>query len=162
MANLCIKTPSSAIQVLIFQLLVLRPRPKAHTHIIETALEWILHCIVLLLFGNIGLFVLSRFHAFPFRALPPHAPCPAYGPHCPLNKPQAPISQMHLLFRPRISFLGPDTNHKNQSLTQHHVLSAQRLRQPGNFSGFLLIDYVNLNISNISFCLCPLLCQSPY
>ena len=27
MANLCIKTPSSAIQVLIFQLLVLRPRP---------------------------------------------------------------------------------------------------------------------------------------
>ena len=28
MANLCIKTPSSAIQVLIFQLLVLRPRPN--------------------------------------------------------------------------------------------------------------------------------------
>ena len=28
MANLCIKTPSSAIQVLIFQLLVLRPRPS--------------------------------------------------------------------------------------------------------------------------------------
>ena len=27
MANLCIKTPSSAILVLIFQLLVLRPRP---------------------------------------------------------------------------------------------------------------------------------------
>ena len=27
---LCIKTPSSAIQVLIFQLLVLRPRPSAH------------------------------------------------------------------------------------------------------------------------------------
>ena len=103
----------------------------------------------MLLFGNIGLFVLSRFHAFPFRALPPHAPCPAYGPHCPLNKPQAPISQMHLLFRPRISFLGPDTNHKNQSPTQHHVLSAHRLRQPGFFSGFLLIDYVNLNISDI-------------
>ena len=30
MANLCIKTPSSAILVLIFQLLVLRPRPNAH------------------------------------------------------------------------------------------------------------------------------------
>ena len=30
MANLCIKTPSSAIQVLIFQLLVLRPRPTPH------------------------------------------------------------------------------------------------------------------------------------
>ena len=30
MANLCIKTPSSAIQVLIFQLLVLRPRPNVH------------------------------------------------------------------------------------------------------------------------------------
>ena len=30
MANLCIKTPSSAIQVLIFQLLVLRPRPNNH------------------------------------------------------------------------------------------------------------------------------------
>ena len=30
MANLCIKTPSSAIQVLKFQLLVLRPRPSAH------------------------------------------------------------------------------------------------------------------------------------
>ena len=29
MANLCIKTPSSAIQVLIFQFLVLRPRPIA-------------------------------------------------------------------------------------------------------------------------------------
>ena len=29
MANLCIKTPSSAILVLIFQLLVLRPRPSA-------------------------------------------------------------------------------------------------------------------------------------
>ena len=29
MANLCIKTPSSAIIVLIFQLLVLRPRPTA-------------------------------------------------------------------------------------------------------------------------------------
>ena len=28
MANLCIKTPSSAILVLIFQLLVLRPRPN--------------------------------------------------------------------------------------------------------------------------------------
>ena len=28
MANLCIKTPSSAIQVLKFQLLVLRPRPN--------------------------------------------------------------------------------------------------------------------------------------
>ena len=28
MANLCIKTPSSAIQVLIFQLLVLRPCPN--------------------------------------------------------------------------------------------------------------------------------------
>ena len=28
MANLCIKTPNSAIQVLIFQLLVLRPRPS--------------------------------------------------------------------------------------------------------------------------------------
>ena len=31
MANLCIKTPSSAIQVLIFQLLVLRPRPNLHS-----------------------------------------------------------------------------------------------------------------------------------
>ena len=31
MANLCIKTPSSAIQVLIFQLLVLRPRPNGQT-----------------------------------------------------------------------------------------------------------------------------------
>ena len=30
MANLCIKTPSSAILVLIFQLLVLRPRPSEH------------------------------------------------------------------------------------------------------------------------------------
>ena len=30
MANLCIKTPSSAILVLIFQLLVLRPRPSVH------------------------------------------------------------------------------------------------------------------------------------
>ena len=30
MANLCIKTPSSASLVLIFQLLVLRPRPIAH------------------------------------------------------------------------------------------------------------------------------------
>ena len=30
MANLCIKTPSSAILVLIFQLLVLRPRPHQH------------------------------------------------------------------------------------------------------------------------------------
>ena len=30
MANLCIKTPSSAILVLIFQLLVLRPRPTTH------------------------------------------------------------------------------------------------------------------------------------
>ena len=30
MANLCIKTPSSAILVLIFQLLVLRPRPSQH------------------------------------------------------------------------------------------------------------------------------------
>ena len=28
MANLCIKTPSSAILVLIFQLFVLRPRPN--------------------------------------------------------------------------------------------------------------------------------------
>ena len=31
MANLCIKTPSSAILVLIFQLLVLRPRPNDQT-----------------------------------------------------------------------------------------------------------------------------------
>ena len=31
MANLCIKTPSSAILVLIFQLLVLRPRPIGHS-----------------------------------------------------------------------------------------------------------------------------------
>ena len=30
MANLCIKTPSSAILVLIFQLLVLRPRPNRY------------------------------------------------------------------------------------------------------------------------------------
>ena len=30
MANLCIKTPSSASLVLIFQLLVLRPRPTMH------------------------------------------------------------------------------------------------------------------------------------
>ena len=30
MANLCIKTPSSASLVLIFQLLVLRPRPSVH------------------------------------------------------------------------------------------------------------------------------------
>ena len=30
MANLCIKTPSSATCVLIFQLLVLRPRPSGH------------------------------------------------------------------------------------------------------------------------------------
>ena len=30
MANLCIKTPSFAILVLIFQLLVLRPRPSDH------------------------------------------------------------------------------------------------------------------------------------
>ena len=32
MANLCIKTPSSAILVLIFQLLVLRPRPNGHPY----------------------------------------------------------------------------------------------------------------------------------
>ena len=33
MANLCIKTPSFAIQVLIFQLLVFRPRPTAHLNV---------------------------------------------------------------------------------------------------------------------------------
>ena len=35
MANLCIKTPSSAIQVLIFQLLVLGPRPTEHITVWE-------------------------------------------------------------------------------------------------------------------------------
>ena len=36
MANLCIKTPSSAILVLIFQLLVLRPRPNSHNSKVTT------------------------------------------------------------------------------------------------------------------------------
>ena len=36
MANLCIKTPSSAIQVLIFQLLVLRPRPNKQVWWLQT------------------------------------------------------------------------------------------------------------------------------
>ena len=39
MANLCIKTPSSAIQVLIFQLLVLRPRPTAEDDLQEEVIE---------------------------------------------------------------------------------------------------------------------------
>ena len=41
MANLCIKTPSSASLVLIFQLLVLRPRPNAHgAHVRGTKESW--------------------------------------------------------------------------------------------------------------------------
>ena len=40
MANLCIKTPSSAILVLIFQLLVLRPRPTAQAVKIHPRVAW--------------------------------------------------------------------------------------------------------------------------
>ena len=39
MANLCIKTPSSAILVLIFQLLVLRPRPSVHANLVALTNE---------------------------------------------------------------------------------------------------------------------------
>ena len=42
MANLCIKTPSSASLVLIFQLLVLRPRPSARAVSRKTPLYFIL------------------------------------------------------------------------------------------------------------------------
>ena len=45
MANLCIKTPSSAILVLIFQLLVLRPRPikdTASNQVYKCPLYWLL------------------------------------------------------------------------------------------------------------------------
>ena len=41
MANLCIKTPSSASLVLIFQLLVLRPRPSVDGHTITLKMQTI-------------------------------------------------------------------------------------------------------------------------
>ena len=39
MANLCIKTPNSASLVLIFQLLVLRPRPSVHANLVALTNE---------------------------------------------------------------------------------------------------------------------------
>ena len=48
MANLCIKTPSSASLVLIFQLLVLRPRPIAHilSKYFSKKLDLIITCLL--------------------------------------------------------------------------------------------------------------------
>ena len=43
MANLCIKTPSSASLVLIFQLLVLRPRPTVHLAVVHPAVHLAVH-----------------------------------------------------------------------------------------------------------------------
>ena len=62
MANLCIKTPSSAIQVLIFQLLVLRPRPTAEDDLQEEVIEGQNGAVVL--DGNVAAIPIAEFSVF--------------------------------------------------------------------------------------------------
>ena len=68
MANLCIKTPSSAILVLIFQLLVLRPRPSAQRWWASgsnlSAFKWLIsvECVFHCIFTSFSLLVVLDIH----------------------------------------------------------------------------------------------------
>ena len=77
-------------------------------------------CLHYHMYGNIGLFVLSHFHAFPFRALPPLHPCPVFCLACPLNKPQTPLSCTPYIVRISLLRLWYSSNYKIQNTKHTH------------------------------------------